>query len=199
MIDLLTLMQTRRSIRRYDPREVPQHLVQQVLEAARWAPSAHNRQPWRFVVITESEAKVNLATAMGKRLRADLTRDNVPEVEIEKDVSRSYERITQAPVLILLALSMVDMDAYPDERRSRYEHTLAVQGVALAGQNLLLMAHYLGLGACWVCAPLFVPDVVQQALELPADWEAQALITMGYPAEIRERTRQPLEEKVLWR
>jgi nitroreductase len=69
----------------------------------------------------------------------------------------------------------------------------------MAGQNLLLATHDAGLGGCWMCAPLFCPDVVRGALDLPADWQPQALITLGYPAEIREKTRAPLETKVIWR
>ncbi len=65
---------------------------------------------------------------------------------------------------------------------------MAVQSVALACQNLLLAAHAYGLGACWMCAPLFVPHVVRQVLELPAAWQPQALITLGYPAEEKSST-----------
>ncbi len=76
---------------------------------------------------------------------------------------------------------------------------MAVQSTAMAGHNLLLAAHAAGLGACWLCAPLFCPDVVRDILELPADWQPQGLVTMGYAAQVRERTRQPLETKLLWR
>lgn len=197
--DFLNIIHTRRSIRRYAPRSVPKDLIESILEAAIWAPSAHNRQPWRFVVMTSDETKERLASAMGERLRQDLTADNVPSDVIEADVSRSYERITKAPVLILLALSMVDMDTYPDAQRNQNEYIMAVQSTAMAGQNLLLAAHHVGLGACWMCAPLFVPDLVQQVLGLPSDWKPQALITMGYPAQERQRTRHPLKESLLWR
>lgn len=169
-----------------------------LLDAARWAPSAHNRQPWRFAVIRHEETKAGLARQMGQRLRRDLEADAVPQAAIEKDVSRSYDRITSAPVLILLALSMADMDRYNDEMRSRNEHVMAVQSTAMAGQNLLLAAHDLGLGACWMCAPLFCPNVVRDALGLPPDWEPQSFITLGYPAQSRDKTRNPLEESVRW-
>jgi len=190
---------SRRSLRRYEARPVADEVIRQLLTAAVWAPSAHNRQPWRFAVVRQPAEKEQLARAMGARLRADLEADHVPESVIEKDVSRSYERITLAPVVIVLALSMADMDRYPDEKRSRAERTMAVQSTAMAGQNFLLAAHKAGLGACWMCAPLFCPDVVRAALRLPDDWEAQALITLGYPAQTRERNREPLEARVLWR
>jgi F420 biosynthesis protein FbiB-like protein len=196
---LMNLLLTRRSLRRYQPDPVPREYIKQVLTAALWAPSAHNRQPWRFAVIETVAQKEKLAQAMGSQLRHDLAADNVPQVVIDADASRSYDRIISAPVLILVSLTMADMDNYPDQKRSQAEYLMAVQSVAMAGQNLLLAAHELGLGACWMCAPLFCPDVVLDALDLPPDWQPQGLITMGYPAQQREKTRRPLEASVLWR
>lgn len=193
------LVKTRRSIRRYENRPVERAVLEQILEIAHWSPSAHNRQPWRFVVITSPEMKEGLAKAMGNRLQRDLSADDVPADIIEQDVSRSYARIMGASVLICLCMTLRDMDTYPDERRNLNERVMAIQSTAMAGQNLLLAAHGLGLGACWMCAPLFCPDVVQEALDLPSDWEAQALITLGYPAEARQRDRKPIEELTLWR
>ncbi len=190
---------TRRTIRRYRPEPVPPALIDHLLTAATWAPSAHNRQPWRFVVMTSAETKHTLATAMGTRLRQDLGRDGVPPAVIEKDATRSYSRITKAPLLLLLCLSMADMDSYPDAKRQANERLMAVQSTAMAAQNLLLAAHGLGLGACWMCAPLFCPDVVVETLDLPADWEPQALLTVGFPAEEKEKTRHPLGTRVLIR
>ena len=186
---------SRRSIRRYENRPIPRPLIEQLLEAAIWAPSAHNRQPWRFAVITQFETKDRLARAMGQRLRHDLEADSVPEPVIAKDVSRSYSRITEAPALILVCLSMEDMDVYTDEKRNANEWTMAVQSTAMAAQNLLLAAHAHGLGACWMCAPLFVPTLVRDTLELPADWQPQALVTMGYPAQTRTKTRHSVASR----
>lgn len=170
-----------------------------MLEAAIWSPSAHNRQPWRFVVIEKSEAKEDLATAMGTRLRQDLTADHVPLAIIDKDVNRSYDRITSAPVIIVVCMTMIDMDVYSDDKRNYHESVMAIQSTAMAGQNILLMAQALGLAACWMCAPLFCPEVVQNALDLPEDWRAQGMITLGFPDQEREKTRRPLETSILWR
>ena len=196
---LLHLIKTRRSLRRYRPEPVPRSLVERLLEAAIWSPSAHNRQPWRFVVLETAQAKQGLACAMGARLRRDLAADGAPPEVIDADAGRSYERLTGAPVLIVLCLSMADMDSYPDERRSANEFLMAVQSVAMAGQNILLAAHEAGLGACWMCAPLFCPDVVREALALPDDWQPQGLITLGYPDQTRDKTRHPQETRTLWR
>jgi len=196
---VLDAITSRRSIRRYLPEPIPQAVIETVLTAAIWAASSHNRQPWRFCVIRDADQKERLARAMGDRLRRDLEADGVLESVIAADTGRSYNRITSAPVLIALCLSLVDMDHYPDERRNEKEYLMAVQSTAMAGQNLLLAAHDQGLGACWMCAPLFCPDVVSAALDLPSDWQPQALITMGYPAESREKTRHALEAGVVWR
>ncbi|MBE2270132.1 MAG: nitroreductase family protein [Anaerolinea sp.] len=196
---LLETIISRRSIRRYTLEPVPRTVIETLLMAAVWSPSAHNRQPWRFCVIQSAEQKERLARAMGDQLRRDLEADGVDHAVIAADTERSYHRITSAPVLVALCLTMADMDTYPDQRRSGKEYVMAVQSTAMAGQNLLLAAHDLGLGACWMCAPLFCPQVVRAALDLPADWEPQALITVGYPAETKVKTRQPLETRVMWR
>lgn len=189
----------RRSLRRYRPEPVPRDVLLELLHSAIYAPSAHNRQPWRFSVTDSLERKQVLASAMGERLRRDLTADGAPADVIEIDTARSYDRITSAPAIVVLCLTMADMDSYPDAVRAHHEWTMAVQSVAMAGQNLMLSAHAAGLGACWMCAPLFCPDVVRHALDLPADWQPQGLITLGYPAQERLSTRKPLEESLIWR
>lgn len=199
MNEVMEAIFSRRSVRRYRDQPVPPELVEQLLEAAVWAPSAHNRQPWRMAVITTAQTRHDLAQAMGQRLRADLAADGVAAEAIERDATRSYSRLTGAPLLVVMCLTMADMDTYPDAQRQRNEWTMAAQSVAMAGQNLLLAAHSLGLAACWVCAPLFCPDVVRAVLELPQDWQPLGLITAGYPAETKQKERRPLAGSVLFR
>ncbi|PTB22147.1 nitroreductase [Trinickia symbiotica] len=172
----------RRSVRRYKPDAVSHYTIERLLRAAIAAPSAHNRQPWRFAVIDAFDRKAALATSMGERLRSDRLRDGDKASDVERDVERSYARITSAPVIIVVCMTMDDMDTYPDPIRSRCEQLMAVQSTAMAGANLLLAAHAVGLGACWLCAPLFCPDVIAEVLGLPAHWQAQGLITLGYPS-----------------
>ena len=197
--ELLDSMRERRSLRRFRGDAVPQACVEQILEAAIWAPSAHNRQPWRFVVISEAPTKEKLAREMGDRLRQDLLGDELAHDIIEADVARSYQRITSAPVVIMLCMSLRDMDVYSDEQRNDHEQTMAQQSTAMAGQNILLMAASLGLGACWMCAPLFCQSLVASVLELPKDWQPQGMIALGYPAQSRRRNRDSWESKTLWR
>ena len=197
---LYRIIQERRSIRRFDGSAIPSETLQRVLEAATMAPSAHNRQPWRFVILTALENKRSLANALGEELRQDRLADGDDPGQIEKDVTQSIERITNAPVVVIACLSMEAMDVYPDERRKTAEYIMAVQGVSMAAQNLLLAAHAEGLGACWLCAPLFTKDEVREELSLPDGWDPQGLIILGYPAEAgKERPRRPLEEVSQWR
>jgi F420 biosynthesis protein FbiB-like protein len=135
---------------------------------------------------------------MGERLREDLERDGAARQVINADVARSYARITSAPVVIVACLTMRDMDVYSDARRKNAEWTMAGQSVAMAVQNLLLTVDAIGLGACWMCAPLFVSETVRDVLKLEADWEPQALITIGYPAEAKVKTRVPLADVVTY-
>lgn len=197
--ELSELMRRRRSLRRYRAQPVPKEFLGQILEAAVWAPSAHNRQPWRFVVISRAATKERLAREMGAKLRGDLSADAVPPAVIDADVARSYQRVTEAPLLLLLCMSLQDMDEYGDERRQAHERTMAQQSAAMAGQNILLMASSLGLGACWMCAPLFCQDLVVSVLDLPADWRPQGLITLGFPAQQRQRERDSWETRTIRR
>lgn len=186
-------------MRRYRPDPVPRDSIERLLEAAIWAPSAHNRQPWRFVVIPNAATRDRLAREMGNRLRRDLEADGVAPAAIEADVGRSYSRITAAPLLIMVCASLSDMDDYLDDRRNDHERTMTLQSAAMAGQNMLLMASSLGLGACWMCAPLFCQDLARDILDLPSDWLPQGMITLGYASERRQRGRDSWETKVLWR
>jgi F420 biosynthesis protein FbiB-like protein len=180
---LEALFVSRRSIRRYRPDPIPTEVVKRLVRAASAAPSAHNRQPWRFVIIEAAETKAELAQAMGRRLAEDRTRDGDDAEAIRLDVERSFARIMGAPVVILVCLTLGEMDPYPDAKRREAEFLMAVQSTAMATQNLLLAAHAGGLGACWLCAPLFCPDTVRAALALPPDWQPQGLVTLGFPAQ----------------
>lgn len=194
------LLRSRRSIRRYADLPVSRELIESLLRSAVTAPSAHNRQPWRFLVIEREEDKDKLAKAMGALLRADRSRDGDDPQAIKADVARSHARLTGAPVLVVVCMSMIDMDRYPDKKRMGAERIMAIQGTAMAAQNLLLAAHAAGLGACWMCAPLFCADTVHATLDLPDDWEPQAIITLGYPAHRGEPfARRGLHEVLRFR
>jgi coenzyme F420-0:L-glutamate ligase / coenzyme F420-1:gamma-L-glutamate ligase len=178
---LSDVIKKRRSIRKYLPRQVPENIVKEVLAAAGWAPSAHNSQPWRFIVLADASVKRRLADAMADAWAKDLQRDGIT-VESDKRAER-VERFATAPVLVLACLTVVDLRKFPDSERQMCERDLAVQSFGAALQNLLLAAHAKGLGACWFCAPAFCKETVRKILKIPDAVEPQAFVAMGYPAE----------------
>jgi coenzyme F420-0:L-glutamate ligase/coenzyme F420-1:gamma-L-glutamate ligase len=198
---ILDAVRGRRSVRRYLPKEVREQLVNLVLEAGRWAPSPHGRQPWRFAVITREETKERLALAMGEEWRTNLEMDGqAPEV-VEKRLESSRRRLLDAPVLVLLCLYLEELDTYPDTGRQESETTMAVQSLGAAAQNMLLAAYGLGLDAGWMCAPLFCPADVVEALGLAPKLVPHALLTLGYAEgdPPKRRGRRPLEDLVVYR
>lgn len=193
--ELQTFLRTRRSIRRFNADPVPASVLTDILHTATFAPSAHNRQPWRFMVMTDSSAKKHLSDAMAGEFQRDLEKDKLPLEEITKRVKKSRERINSAPVVVILCVDMSEMDAYPDTRRRKAEYIIATQSTANAGMQLLLAAHAEGLGGVWVCSPMFAQDTVQKALNIPKSWEPQAMLLIGYPVEIpAPREKKPLLE-----
>ncbi len=195
---LAELIQGRRSVRQYQVRPVARELLERVLEAARWAPSPHGRQPWRFVVLTRQARKERLAEAMGATWQKNLAMDGQDAAIVNMRLEKSRQRILQAPALIIPCLYLEDLDRYPDERRQSDETTMAIQSLGAAIQNMLLMAYDLGLDGGWMCAPLFCPEVVCEALELDTRLIPHALITLGYAAaDPKRRERRPLSELIV--
>lgn len=198
-ISLQEFLRSRRSIRRFTSEPVEGDVLARILETATYAPSAHNRQPWRFAVLTSQEAKTRLADEMGADFRTDLLADGLPPADAGKMVNRSRERIVEAPVVVLLCQDPTIGDVYPDAARQQAEYIMGLQGVTLAGGTLLLAAHAEGLGGVWVCAPLFARDTVRQSLGLPENWEPQGMLLLGYPAKFPSpRPRRLVEEVTLY-
>ena len=187
-------LKKRRSIRKYSSQKVEGVVIREVLDAARWAPSAHNAQPGRFIVLADAGLKRGLAEAIAAAWKLDMAKDGVPAEVRENKAATSIERFTCAPVLIVACLTMKDMTQYADEQRQNCERDLTVQSLGAALQNMLLAAHGQGLGACWFSAPSFCRDTVRKVLKVPVDVEPHALIALGYPAETpKAPSRKPVE------
>jgi F420 biosynthesis protein FbiB-like protein len=182
--EYINFLKNRRSVRKYLPKEVPLELIDCIVEAARWAPSAHNAQPWRFFIVREKGMKAKLAGAMAKRLQQDLEKDGIKPDLAVKRARGSFDRFSTSPVIIVACVDMSAMNHYADAFRQKAEEIMATQSLAAALQNLLLTANALGLGGCWFCAPLFVPEIVKKIVGIPDSHIPQALITLGYPKTI---------------
>lgn len=174
----MDFLRSRRSIRRYKNEPIPASVIERILETVTFAPSAHNLQPWRFAFIQTESAKIILGKTLTENLRRDMEAVGAPQTDIDSRVKRSLGRIDDAPVIILLC-----RDVTAVRKEEPQEHIMAVQSVALAGLQLMLAAHAKGLGANWICWPLYAQDAVRSALELPDTWEPQGMFFIGYPDE----------------
>jgi len=192
------MVRTRRSVKqRFVERPVTNQVLNRVLESATWAPSAHNSQPWSFVVIKDNAVKRRLAENMAVVWRRDFEVESTPVDEREKRIGASVDRISNAPVVLVVCLMTEHLQQYRDNRKKNCEHIMAVQSVAAAIQNLLLAAHELNVGSCWLCAPLFCQEAVRETLGIPADVEPQAVVLLGYfEGSVETPPRKPLMEIV---
>jgi len=156
-MDVLEAIRGRRSIRQYRPEGVPGQKLNQVLEAGRWAPSAGNRQPWRFIVVRDGELRRRLA-----------------------DIAPFGRFMAQAPVTIAVVIDLQGSN-HP------------VEDGAAATQNMLLAAHAVGLGACWIGSyGSTYEDEAKEILGVPADRRLLSLVSLGYAAETPQKDRMEL-------
>lgn len=168
-MDAYETILTRRSIRRFERQPVSRDQLEKLLEAARWAPSAGNLQPWVFVVVTAADVRAALAAAAyGQRF------------------------VAEAPAVIGVAAAPPEDSPYGRRGRELY----CLQDTAAAVQNVLLAAHAMGLGACWVGA--FDDDAVARALDLGSGERPVALVPVGVPAQKGHSNRRPLSAVVRW-
>jgi nitroreductase len=177
---VLSALRERRSAARLKADPVPEALVEQVIEAATWAPNHRLTEPWRFVVLT-GEAR----TALGKVMAQSL-RERLPEAERESAGARlekERNKPLRAPVLIAVA-------ALPSSD-PRVLESEEVAAVAAAVQNMLLAAEALGLGAMWRTGDAAFDPAVKAFLDLPPEAHVVAFVYMGYPEPTPRRPREP--------
>jgi F420 biosynthesis protein FbiB-like protein len=177
------ILKKRRSVREFQARKVSQKIANKLIDLARWAPSAHNAQPWRFAILESKELRNRLAREMGQAFKKDLKKDHYAPEVIHARIQKSIERIVGAPLLILVCLSKEERRIFPDRRRNRLEEHMAHQSIGAAIQNILLGAQAMGLGACWISAPLFCARTVKRVLSIDTRLEPIALVLLGYPKE----------------
>jgi nitroreductase len=197
---LLSLIRSRRSIRRFAHRPVSRDVIERLLEAARWAPSNHNRQPWRFLVIEQSERIAALADCVKQHLPGRLTALPAVASAYAHEFAHHATSFAGAPVLLVachqrpVSVSGALLDGL--------RHPTLVSGeplsVAMAVQNLLLAAHSLGLGACVLTAPLLVGDALAPLLRVPAGFDVTCCVALGYsdesPAAPRRKSLELIAE-----
>jgi coenzyme F420-0:L-glutamate ligase / coenzyme F420-1:gamma-L-glutamate ligase len=187
-------LEARQSIRSFLAYPIDETRLDALVAAAATAPAPHHSRPWRFAVITSSNAKGALANGMGARWRRDLEHDGVDVARIDELVERSERTLARTPALIVACLTDHGLDRYPDEPRRRAEWGMGVLSLGAAIENLMLAATDGGLASCWMAAPIFCPDDAREALDLPREWVPQALVLLGEPDPTYEpRTRPPID------
>lgn len=170
-MELFEVIKNRRSIRAYKNQDLPEGTVEKLLDAARWAPSAGNVQPWAFVVATSPSVKHSLCLA-----------------------AYSQKDVENAPVVIVVC---ADEKRAKESYGERGQTLYCYQDTAAAVQNILLSAYSLGLGTCWVGA--FNEEQVRKAISAPSNMRPVALVPVGYPDEApADRGRRPLSEITRW-
>ncbi len=168
--DIDSIIKSRRSIRYYKKDQVPKELIEKIMEAATWAPSGKNLQNWRFYILTEKkkDAYIKLSQKSWQSLKGILKIRLKPS--LYKFTERFFYTLGDAPVLIF-AYSKPD----PEEQRQT-----SLGSVYMAVQNLILAAHYEGLGTCAMGAPLEIKEEVSEFLNVE-DMDLICGITLGYP------------------
>jgi nitroreductase len=189
--EILKTISKRRSIRMFTDQLVSDEDIKAILEAANQAPSAHNQQSWRFIIL-EGDAKSSLVNLVGSKA-ADFSR---PSSVLLRMAARS---IASAPVVIAVVntgkmirhgteLFQVDKETAQD-----FFRVMEIQSSAAAVENLLLAAASLGLATVWLGILILIKDEVLQLLNEPKG-EFMAVIPVGYAAkEISGPHKKPLE------
>ena len=211
MGDILEVIKTRKSIRRYKTDPIPDEIIDKVLEAARWAATGENYQPWRLIVIRKQETKNRIGDlaklGSGSRMTAwqclgemqkrfENIEDPIKRAEVLRFMysGEVSEFAKQAPVIIAVIGSLMEgsVDVPYD--------------LSACAENMLLEAHSLGLGACWVHGPVAsTRDAAKfkKILKIPTgmgEYKVIAYIALGWPAEARKhpRPKKNLAEIVYW-
>jgi nitroreductase len=161
MVELMEAIKGRRSIRKYQDKEVPEELLQQILESVRWSPSWANTQCWEVIVVKDSGKKEKLL-------------ESVPKV------NPAGKAIIQAPVLLAICGKLESSGYYKGQAITKFGDWFMFD-LGLATQSLCLTAHGLGLGT--VIVGVFDHNRIKETLGVPEGYELVALIPLGYAAK----------------
>ncbi|MFX1452567.1 MAG: coenzyme F420-0:L-glutamate ligase [Promethearchaeota archaeon] len=194
--NLLDILKKRRSYKlNFANKEVPQKIIEECIELACWAPSAHNGQFWRYVILGKGILREKLINKMNEKLINDLLKDGVDKKVIKEKVDKTRYKFIDAPILILLCLDDKDLEKYEDTERTQNEFFLGIQSISSSATYLLLAFEMKELATSWYCAPLFAKEVIKEVLKLPKSYIPMAFFTVGYPLkEVKPPKRKTLKE-----
>jgi nitroreductase len=202
------LIRSRRSVRRYRPERPGRELIEKLIEVAACAPSASNKQPWRFFIADEPGTIARMADAVQQAVDR-IARHIEPAFESAFRAYGDYfVRFREAPVVIVPAFrelvvlsNLMDQQTSADDRETirTMEFNSGLISASLAIQNLMLYAHSLGLGTSCMTGPLVAVREIKALLHIPDSWQVAACVPLGYPAESPEPVgRKPVQTVVRW-
>lgn len=196
-MDTIEAISKRRSIRKYSTKEISRDIILKVIQAASQAPSAKNRQPWRFVVVT-AKAKDAMMEVMRKGIEHEKSGKGLLPCSTQSIVGAEYtmDVMKQAPVTVLI-LNTHKL-AKTVTREDEFYNLTNIQSIGAAIQNMILSATDLGLGSLWICDIYFAYE--QLTGWLNTDDQLVAAISLGYPAEKPfPRPRKNIADLIEWR
>jgi len=202
------LIKTRRSIRKFQDKQVPNDLLMKALELATWAPNSGNKQMWRFCIVSNKELIQKMGDAV--KSKAELIASWPEAEQFEETVAgwrQNCDFFREAPVCIVVFMGKYsshadqilrvrgETDPIAREMIS-YRETgkSSLQSSAAAVAYLCLVLHSFGLGTTWMVGPLQAKKEIEQLLNVSSEWEFVSLIPVGYAAESPEvRLRKPIK------
>jgi nitroreductase len=202
--DFLDLVHRRRSIRRFKPDSVPQDVLEKVLEAARWAMSGANAQPWEFVVVRDAETRAELEKSWFEPHKEMYAIEQSRIAELRLPPLRKFATTPAwkgAPVLIAVVGDRRTYQATvlgaPFLVTEGASDAIFLKNMANATHMLNLAAAAAGLGAMWISISRGWSEEIKRILGIPAVLEVHTIVALGYPAyEGKAAARRPLKEIV---
>ncbi|MFX1588856.1 MAG: nitroreductase family protein [Promethearchaeota archaeon] len=193
------LLKSRRSYKlEFSLEDVDKKLIEECIDIARWAPSAHNGQFWRYIIMEKSKLREDLITKMNDKLRRDLLNDGKSNIFIKNKIASTKNQFLKVPYLILLCLDKPNFKKYPDPERNQNEFIMQIQSVSASAMYLLLALETKGLAASWYCAPLFARYTVKKVLNLPESYYPLAFFTVGYSTRIPPVPKRKRLEDIIY-
>ena len=184
---VLKAIKERRSIRKFQVKDVDPGKIEILLKAASWAPSANNDQPWKFVIVRNRETKNDIREALMDTMKGFYETKGIPS----ERMNSYWSSVFSAPVHIFVFCDTRHIEM--DKEWEDIEKLHNIQGVSAACQNILLAATALDLASLWMGGPLVVEDDIKGLLNIPQDVQLMAIIAIGHPAhEPSPPARNPL-------
>lgn len=174
------LLKSRRSYKlEFSNKKIEESLIKECIEIARWAPSAHNSQSWRYIIMEQGKLRETLIKNINLKLGEDLFKDGKSKNFIKKKIEKTKNQFLRSPYLILLCLDTQELEKYSDQEREKNEYVMGVQSISASATYLLLAFEMRELAACWYCAPLFAKEIIKNTLNLPSSFIPMAFFTVG--------------------